>query len=174
MNYYFKQNINTMKNTLTISGIRFLLIVFLISSGSGLMAQLDAEDFPVLQEKIEQIEAQKIAFLTNKLKLTTTEAQQFWPVYNEIELKKKGLHKEYGKQAPDRIDLALLSDQEAEKIADDRLVLAQKELDLAKEFHHKMKEVLPPKKVLLYYEADKQFKRILLQRLKNNNRGGRF
>ena len=37
-------------------------------------------------EKIEQL---KIAFITKHLKLTTEEAQKFWPVYNQYEAEKK-------------------------------------------------------------------------------------
>ena len=35
--------------------------------------------------RAEKIEALKIAFITQKLQLTTDEAQKFWPVYNQYE-----------------------------------------------------------------------------------------
>ena len=41
----------------------------------------------------ERIKAQKIAFITEKLSLTSEEAQEFWPIYNEIEAKKETLRK---------------------------------------------------------------------------------
>ena len=37
------------------------------------------------QERYEQIEAIKVAFITKKLDLTTEEAQKFWPVYNNYQ-----------------------------------------------------------------------------------------
>ena len=39
------------------------------------------------QEKREKIKALKVAFLTEKLALTSDEAQKFWPIYNAFEEK---------------------------------------------------------------------------------------
>ena len=41
------------------------------------------------ENKKENIEAQKVAFITSKLNLTTEESQKFWPVYNEYESKNR-------------------------------------------------------------------------------------
>ena len=41
----------------------------------------------------ERIKAQKTAFITERLSLTADEAEKFWPIYNEIETKKKALRK---------------------------------------------------------------------------------
>lgn len=156
-----------MKNKALYASFMVLAQMFLVTVPLIAPAQIDARDFPVIQEKLKQLEAQKVAFLTNKLKLTTGEAQKFWPVYNEYEAKKAILQDEYRAKAPDQTDMLLLTDKEAIVIADNRLIHAQKLLDLQKEFHANMKKVLPPKKVLLFYEAEKQFKRILLQRLQD-------
>ena len=45
----------------------------------------------------DKIEAQKIAYITNELSLTATEAQQFWPIYNEFSDKNEELMKAYRK-----------------------------------------------------------------------------
>ena len=58
---------------------RLIPILILLISFSG-FAQRGGE----IQEKIK---AQKIAFITDKLELTSEEAQQFWPIYNEFEAK---------------------------------------------------------------------------------------
>ena len=36
-------------------------------------------------EKKEEIYALKVAFITNKLPLTSSEAEKFWPIYNAFE-----------------------------------------------------------------------------------------
>ena len=41
-----------------------------------------------------QIEAQKTAFITNALDLTSKEAQQFWPIYNASEKRMEAIRKE--------------------------------------------------------------------------------
>ena len=40
---------------------------------------------PMSEEKREEIESMKVAFLTKKLELTPEEAQKFWPVYNQFQ-----------------------------------------------------------------------------------------
>ncbi len=59
---------------------RSLLIMFLFT---GLLLTAGAQDPPGKERIGSRIEALKIAFLTNKLNLSTEEAQRFWPVYNQ-------------------------------------------------------------------------------------------
>jgi len=123
------------------------------------------------QERKENIESMKIAFITQKLDLTPAEAQQFWPVYNqysdkqdEYRKKRKEAHRE-AKQ-----DVDLLSDKEVEQAVDNEIIFRQKDLDLQKEYHAKFKAVLPIKKVAKLYAAEDQFKIVLLDKLKDRNR----
>ena len=66
-----------------------LLVILLILTGfcSGLNAQGCGDNC----KKKEQIKAQKVAFITDKLQLTVEEAQQFWPVYNELDKKSEDI-----------------------------------------------------------------------------------
>ena len=41
------------------------------------------------EEKSEKVMAAKVAFITSRLNLNTSQAQQFWPVYNEFEAERK-------------------------------------------------------------------------------------
>lgn len=120
------------------------------------------------QEKKENIESMKIAFITNKLDLTPEEAQKFWPVYNQYndklqELRKKRRQDE--REAKKNFDG--LSDKELEQAIDNDLAIRQKELDLQKEYNAKYKAVLPIKKVSKLYAAEEQFKMVLLDKLKD-------
>ena len=36
-------------------------------------------------DRLERIKAFKVAFITEKLELTTDEAEKFWPIYNQFE-----------------------------------------------------------------------------------------
>jgi Spy/CpxP family protein refolding chaperone len=119
-------------------------------------------------EKRENIEALKIAFITDKLDLTPEEAQQFWPVYNQYTDKLKELRKKRrldGKDVKQNLDD--LSDKETEQAVDNDLTYRQKELDLQKEYNTKFKAVLPIKKVAKLYAAEEQFKMVLLDKLKD-------
>lgn len=161
MSYLNKKDMRRSKNIISI-----FLLCSLILFSSVVFSQTHFNDFPAVSKKLEKIEAQKVAFLTKKLRLTTSEAQQFWPVYNEFEEKRKTLQKEFENNNPERLDFIFLTDQEALQIADNRLNYAQKQLNLQLDFHKKIKAVLPPKKVLMYYEANKEFRRMLLRKLR--------
>jgi len=129
----------------------------------------------------EQIDAQKVAFITEKLQLTPAEAQQFWPIYNEYESQRQIIVKEFmEKNLEERdMDVETLTDKQAIEIADSQIIQAQKMLDLRKKYHAEFKKVLSPKKLLLLYQAERDFKKFILkeirQRVKEerNNRRGR-
>jgi hypothetical protein len=52
-------------------------------------------------------------------------------------------------------------------MADDQIIQAQKILDLRKKYHIEFKKVLPPKKLLKLYQAEKDFKKFLLKEIKD-------
>ncbi len=116
----------------------------------------------------EKIEAQKIAYITNALSLTSAEAQQFWPVYNEFSDKNEELLKAYRKNnIEDRaINPETITDKEALEIADAQIIQAQQLLDLRKKYHSEFKKVLPPKKLLKLYQSERDFKKFLLKEIK--------
>ncbi len=121
-----------------------------------------------MQEKKENIEAMKIAFITQKLDLTPEEAQKFWPVYNQYSDKIQELRKKRRQDDKDaKHNLDDLSDKEIEQVIDQDLSNRQKELDLQKEYKVKFKSVLTMKKVAKLYAAEEQFKLVLLEKLKD-------
>lgn len=121
------------------------------------------------QAKKDNIESMKIAFLTTKLELTPEEAQKFWPVYNQYNEKLQELRKKRRQDEREaKKNFEDLTDKEVEVAIDNDLAFRQKELDLQKEYSAKFKAVLPMKKVARLYHAEEQFKRVLIDKLKNN------
>ncbi len=121
----------------------------------------------------EKIKALKIAFLTNALNLTAAEAQAFWPLYNEYEDKKMGLHKtkmNHGKKLQTNLDQ--ISDTEVNKILDEYIAAKQKLTNLEVEYLQKFRKVLPPKKIALLQKAERDFKMEVLKEYKNRDEGG--
>ncbi len=121
--------------------------------------------------KRENIEAQKIAFITRELDLSSEEAQKFWPVYNLFSKDRQELRKQKrdamnsGKKPED------LSDVELSKMMETVMAVKQKELDLEKNYHTKFLNVLPVAKVAKLYRAEEKFKRILLEKISKNGKG---
>jgi len=121
-------------------------------------------------EKSEELlKAEKVAFFTQKLNLTTKEAEVFWPVYNEywnrkneiIDNKRTAMKKK-------KKNIEEMPDEEITKYADMYINFQKQESDLLIEFNDKFKKVLPPTKVLKLYQTDYDFKAYLLQQIKKS------
>lgn len=137
-------------------------LLFFSLSGLSIYAQ-----GPEAREEMkEKIKAQKIAFITEKLRLTPEEAQTFWPVYNQHEMEReeeiKAFRKKYN-YIPEEIPE--LTDQEAEEFIDAQLEHEQKLLGLRKKYHLQLKEVLSPQKIVILYGVENEFRAELLKKL---------
>ena len=142
-----------------------LAILLLVSSFSMSSYAQGGQRKKMLKDKIE---AQKIAYITNELSLTATEAQQFWPIYNEFSDKNEEVVKAFRKNNIEdkAVNPETISDKEAMDMADDQIIQAQKVLDVRKKYHIEFKKVLPPKKLLKLYQAERDFKKFLLKEIK--------
>ncbi len=119
----------------------------------------------------KEIQAQKIAYITNQLDLTPEEAQKFWPIYNEMEEKKNNLRKQ-GRGLLKKMEHGFenLSETELEEISDGVIKQRTKEVQLEKEYHEKFKKLLPIRKVLKLYRVEKQFQGILLKQIRERGK----
>jgi hypothetical protein len=116
--------------------------------------------------KEDKILALKMAFFTQKLDLSSEEAQRFWPIYNAFQNELKQLRKTRKNLLQDVSEnYETMTDKEIEALLDDELNLSQKEIDLRKRFHPQFKSVLSIRKVALLYKAEEQFKRRLLEEI---------
>jgi len=157
----------------THKNIKQLIIVSLLVLITTLNFAQNGQRINKIKDKIN---AQKVAYITRELDLTPQEAQQFWPVYNEFETQRKAINKEFiGKNIEERqVNTNELSDKEALEMADNHIILAQKLLDLRKKYHAEFKKVLPAKKLLKLYQAEKDFNKFLLKEIKERQDNRRF
>lgn len=118
-------------------------------------------------DRHEKIKVQKVAFITTQLELSVEEAQMFWPVYNEYNDKLHKLKKEQH-QLLHRFhqDSDKLTDKDLEELSDKFIALQVEEANTRDAYHQKLKTILPIRKVVSYYQAEAQFKRLLMKRLK--------
>ena len=122
----------------------------------------------------ESMASMKVAFITNRLNLSPQEAQVFWPVFNRFENELEGLRK---KRRNDRSVLMEnfqgANDAEIERLVDGEIIFRQQELDILKKYHSEFKKILPIKKVALLYKAEEDYKKELLQQIKDRGAQGR-
>jgi adenylate kinase family enzyme len=139
-----------------------LLIVFLVNAATMFAQQADQDD----DDKADKIEALKVGFITEKLNLSSAEAKNFWPVYNEYESQMKKLRLKEKENTAIIKAKTSATDADADKFLADQLSIKQQQLDLTKKYVAEFKKVLPPKKVARLFMLEQEFKQQLLKRLK--------
>jgi hypothetical protein len=150
---------------------RALLILILSFAGTIVFAQPSTKRF---EERKEKIEALKVAFITRELNLTSEEAKQFWPVYNNFEEEMRSLRMNRRRERGDMKDaIENMSEKELEEFVNSEISFRQSELDILKKYHPQFKKVLPVKKVALLIRAEEDFKRELLKRIQEREGPGR-
>lgn len=118
-------------------------------------------------KKKEQIKAQKVSFITEKLQLTVEEAQQFWPIYNEKNKKSEDLDKEEKSIMHNyKKNKETLSNKDIEALSDKLIELEVASSKLDADYYVKFKKVLPITKIMELNQAERQFKHELLKQLK--------
>lgn len=114
----------------------------------------------------ERVEAAKIAYLTDKMELTSEQAQKFWPIYNEYEAKRRDLLKTYRSGYRQNVDE--LSEQEAKARIEEMFSIREKELALEQEYAAKYMRVISNIQLIKLYRGERDFTKLLLKRLDNN------
>ena len=129
---------------------------------------------PVIPEdKLQEIKAQKVAYLTQKMDLTPEESQKFWPVYNQYDKELEALRKERREAHKAMKDKTDMSEAEASKAIDDELAAQQKELDLRKKYATEFKKNVGAQKTMKLFRAERDFNRELLGRLRDRQQEGK-
>jgi len=118
-------------------------------------------------QEAERLASYKIAIFTRRLNLTPTEAEKFWPLYNDYDKKRLMLQKERSELMRQvNLNEANMSNDELAKAGDRLVSMEVEEALLTETLHKKLKEFLPPGKVIRVYQAENQFRNQLLNELK--------
>lgn len=144
---------------------KYTLILFLICAftlaGTAVLAQGGRS-----QDRKENVETAKVAFLTDKMGLTTEQSQRFWPLYNEYESKRRDLVRAY--RSGYREDVDQLTEQEAKARMDGMFTLREKELELEREYVARYQRVISSNQIIKLYRSEREFTKLLLKKLEAN------
>ena len=119
----------------------------------------------------ERVRAEKVAFLTEEIDLTESEAQVFWPIYNEIQKSQRDGF-EAVKNAYDAMAKGVeekKSSKEMEKLVKAYIDAKEKNEGIETKYLNKLLKVLPAEKVARYYVAEEKFRHQQIGRLGNGN-----
>lgn len=115
------------------------------------------------QVDFEKIEAAKIAHITTAINLTPSQAESFWPLYNEYSKKRRELKHERKSVM-----------RNSENLTDDKVILESftkidelrsMELNLDKAYRKKFLLIISPNQVMQLYRAEKEFYRMIMRKI---------
>ncbi|KAB7531056.1 hypothetical protein F8C76_06060 [Flagellimonas olearia] len=143
---------------------RILILFALLAGTAYLHAQGPVRD---------RIKTLKVAFITERVGLTSQEAQQFWPIYNAHEETLENIRRKERRELRSRISLAQdLSDSESSTLLNNLMALQKEKHNAEQDFITKIRTVISAKKTLLLIKAEEDFKKRLLQQYRKHNDGG--
>lgn len=123
-----------------------------------------------MREKKEQIKALKVAFLTTELKLTSNEAEKFWPVYNTFDDKQFELRHQKMKSF-----MRKMNDETLDKMSEKEAIVFLNQMEsteeelfvLRKNFIATLKGIIPATKIIKLRKSEENFNRKLLQQYRD-------
>jgi hypothetical protein len=141
----------------------FVLVSFVLSLSA--IAQDEGAPRRDLDPKVqERIKAARVAFITERLELTSDEAEKFWPVYRELSEKRLVLREQF-EQRKNNPDPKKTVEQNEKDLMDYGFQLRQKELDLDKEYAPKILNTISSQKMMLLRRAEDDFRMMIMNQI---------
>jgi len=123
----------------------------------------------VAQNNRSQIKALKTAFITNALELSPSEAEKFWPIYNQFDQNMHKFKAVKTQQIARTIRLAggiqKLSESESERILKEFIDIDYNVANEKKKLHKNLTGIISSKKMIKLLRAEQNFNKELLKRL---------
>lgn len=151
---------------------KHMIIILLLTSSAICQAQGPG----MSKEDREKIETARIAFLTNRLQLTSEIAKSFWPIFNDFEEAKHKLSREYTQKKRELIGddgFRNMSEENASKMLDIYMDQKEAELKLEREYMKKFQKVLTTRQVWSVIRFESDFRREFMYKLRERGRDGK-
>jgi len=120
-------------------------------------------------ERQDNLQQQKIAFFDDKLQLTDGESAKFWPVYNDFQNRRDKITRDRNTLLQYfEANQANMPEAEAKAMITKYLAFQKDETILLETYTEKFMQILPAKKVMRIYLVELDFKKWLLENLRQN------
>jgi hypothetical protein len=120
--------------------------------------------------ELKKIKALKTAFITNALDLSSSEAEKFWPVYNNYDKNIYTLKTLQSRQIVRKIKLAggvkNLSENDAQQLLDKFIAIDTNVANEKKKLQNNLTGIISSKKMIMLMVAEQNFNKELLKRLR--------
>jgi hypothetical protein len=150
---------------------KHLPLLLILSLGFSALAQPGQRRMQ--DERMRAIESRRIAYFTEKMALTPSEATVFWPIYNEYLRKLEALNEQHRAWSREMASRDMISEAEATVFAEREVQRFEETASLKRTYHEKLKAVIPATKILQLYEAEKSFNRLLFRESQHRMRDRR-
>jgi hypothetical protein len=112
---------------------------------------------------VERVKAVRVALLTQKMNLSTEEAEKFWPVYNDYEKEQKKIREKF---QPNK-NIMALDDASVEKHLLGLLDMEEELVKMKKKYYQNFSKIIGYRKVAILAKSDREFYLAMIERLKN-------
>jgi len=156
--------------------VKVVVVSVMMLGVSGMVYSQEHEKkrSPEKKEHFEKIEAAKVLYFEQELKLADKEKEKFWTAYNAY---KKSLKENsrsvmnLNRELYSKMDS--ISDKEVKLKFESILALQSKEVQLKKDFVSKSADVIGYKRTIQALELERAFKKQLMDRVKDGKESGK-
>ena len=130
-----------------------MMLILGCSLPAPLFAQGDA-DFSKIREAMQK---EKDTIIASDMNLTSAEGKSFWPLYKEYQEALKKIQDRSFKLIAgyaQEWEKATFSDEKAKALMEEFLDIEREKLWLKKAYSDKFSKILPPKKVMRYFQLE--------------------
>jgi hypothetical protein len=120
------------------------------------------------QGKGARVHALKVSYITDKLDLSSAQAERFWPVYNRYEAELRSLRQEFRKETGGKNKAR--SSEEAHRMIEDNLDFQEDVIALKRRYKDEFLKVISAQQLSGLYAAERDFKQMLIKRLEGRGR----
>jgi hypothetical protein len=135
----------------------FTLLIVIILCGLNAMAQGDGGG------RVRDLRKQ---YVKEKLQLTEPQSQRFFPIYSRYLDERSVLRRKYHDQFIHQ-ENGNLSNYDAYRKVDDNIEYKEKDLELSKKYKAEFLSIISPQQLANLYQAEREFKQMLIERLKD-------
>ncbi len=146
---------------------KFILLSCLFFTSMNLVAQSSGR-----KEMKDKIRILKVEFITEKLNLSSVEAEKFWPIYNAFDRAYMELRHKKLKGLKDNLNKEINTISEAEALSklNEMTAIEDELVQLKRSFRYKLESVISIKKILLLKIAEDGFNRRMMDKLKRRSK----
>jgi Spy/CpxP family protein refolding chaperone len=141
----------------------FYVLITLLFFCTAVKAQHNHDDGH-RKEQLERVQAAKVGFLTDKIKLTEAQAQRFWPMYNQYSNQRREIFHDIRRKIRTGKEEGV-SATEKSKLLDETMALKEKDLEMQKGFKKKVLDVISVDQYIELMSAEREFNKLLMDRL---------